>query len=428
VTDHPSTSQLERFCFSALPEGELVAVAMHTADCQTCHNLFTQELKTQKGSEPLTFTLSPEFCFRNDHIDFEQLVNLADKNLDTTISEIIDLHLKVCNDCGENVQSFLAFRKESVRQQNISYGPTRHLVATTMSRPSWRWKPAYAIAAIILAAIAITLGAIAFKRRSPAFEAQNEKPPVDSPNTDNGPTPPHVASSTPIDNSTLIATLKDSSGEILINRGGEVKGLDDLPSTTRQEIAQASLNERLERPGILKNLSGNESGLRGRTNSGPTFKLLYPTRRVIIEDRPSCSWESLSTATSYHVYLIDANGNEIARSDELPPNKTSWKSSVSLKRGEVYSWAVAAVVDGKEVLSPAAAASEVKFAVLSSKDLQSLNQLKRTRSHLALGVFYSRVGLLSEAERELQKLVQLNPQAELPKKLLLSVRSLSKAK
>jgi hypothetical protein len=38
--------------------------------------------------------------------------------------------------------------------------------------------------------------------------------------------------------------------------------------------------------------------------------------------------------------------------------------------------------------------------------------------HLALGIFYVRVGLLTEAEREFQKLIQLNSQSELPRKLL----------
>ena len=65
----------------------------------------------------------------------------------------------------------------------------------------------------------------------------------------------------------------------------------------------------------------------------------------------------------------------------------------------------------------------MKFQVLSSADLQKLDGLKRTRSHLVLGVFYARVGLLAEAERELQELVRLNPDDKVAKKLLRSVRS-----
>jgi hypothetical protein len=78
---------------------------------------------------------------------------------------------------------------------------------------------------------------------------------------------------------------------------------------------------------------------------------------------------------------------------------------------------------GKEIVSPSASAPEVKFAILSSNDWNELNQLKKSNSRLALGVFYAKVGLVTEAEREFQKLIQLNPQSELPRKLLQSVRS-----
>jgi lipopolysaccharide biosynthesis regulator YciM len=88
---------------------------------------------------------------------------------------------------------------------------------------------------------------------------------------------------------------------------------------------------------------------------------------------------------------------------------------------------VIALVDGKKVISPSASAPETKFAVLSAADLQELTRLKKSKSHLALGVFYARAGLLNEAEREFQNLVKLNPQSELPRKLLRSVRSTRKA-
>ena len=59
--------------------------------------------------------------------------------------------------------------------------------------------------------------------------------------------------------------------------------------------------------------------------------------------------------------------------------------------------------------------------------LNELNQLKKSTSHLALGVFYAKVGLVTDAEREFHTLIQLNPQSDLPRKLLQSVRKLRKA-
>jgi len=119
---------------------------------------------------------------------------------------------------------------------------------------------------------------------------------------------------------------------------------------------------------------------------------------------------------------LDANSDQVAQSEELPPTQTQWKTP-ALRRGQIFSWVVTAQVDGKEIVSPSASAPEVKFAILSSNDLNELNQLKKSNSHLALGVFYAKVGLVTEAEREFQKLIQLNPQSELPRKLLQSVRN-----
>jgi hypothetical protein len=84
--------------------------------------------------------------------------------------------------------------------------------------------------------------------------------------------------------------------------------------------------------------------------------------------------------------VSDVNGNQVAESEELPPTKTQWKAPRPLPRGRVFSWTVIAVVDGKKVVSPSASVPEMKFAVVSAEDLQELTSLKRSNSHLALGV------------------------------------------
>ena len=101
VTDHPSTSQLEQFCVSALADNETAAVATHLADCSSCDQRFVEELRRQVGSGPFTFTLEPEFSFRHDHLDFDLLVKLADNKLDPELREIIDIHLTTCETCRE---------------------------------------------------------------------------------------------------------------------------------------------------------------------------------------------------------------------------------------------------------------------------------------------------------------------------------------
>lgn len=115
MTDHPSTSQLERFCVSALAEDETAAVATHLANCPSCDQRFVEELRRQVGSGPFTFTLEPEFWFRHDHLDFDLLAELADNKLDPELREIIDIHLTTCETCREDVRSFLAYRAAESR-------------------------------------------------------------------------------------------------------------------------------------------------------------------------------------------------------------------------------------------------------------------------------------------------------------------------
>jgi hypothetical protein len=448
VTDHLSTSQLKRFCVSALPEDELAALAMHTADCQSCHHQFTEELQHQRGSTPISFSLAPEFWFRHDHVDFEQLVAMAEGNLDATTREIINLHSKICGSCREDTRSFLAFRKESARDMEVSYAPTVQ-ASTREGLPWWQtlgWKPAYAVAAVVLAALALVTVALILKRRSETLEAKKNEPTqinaqasptLGTSSPPNLPSPsapepsrlPNATSSpTSIDTTTAVAVLKDGRGKVAIDRSGRISGLDEISSISRQEIAQASLTERIETPEILKSLGSQDSSLRGSNNDSQSFRLLHPARRVIVEARPVFKWASMSGASSYRVYVLDSKGNEVAKSEDLSAAHIQWTPKTSLKRGEVFSWVVTAIVDEKEIVAPAASAPEMKFAVLSGKDLQELNQLKKTGSHLALGVVYARAGLLSEAEREFQKLVQMNPQSPLPRKLLRSVRSLHQSK
>ncbi len=99
------------------------ATAQHLAGCETCHQQFTLMLRSRRSSAPLKFTLAPEYWFRHEHLDYEQLVGLADNALDTTDREIIDIHLKVCASCKEDVRSFLAFREQMEQEMGVSIAP-----------------------------------------------------------------------------------------------------------------------------------------------------------------------------------------------------------------------------------------------------------------------------------------------------------------
>jgi hypothetical protein len=429
LTQHLSTLQIKQLCVSALPEDELAAAAVHTADCRSCDQRFIEELRRQRGPVPFNFTLEPEFWFRNEHLDFDQLVGLAENTFDEETREIINIHLSTCESCREDVRSFLAFRKTTAGEINVSYGPTHYESHDDMRGAPWVWQrlpspPLYAVAAIVLLAVAVLIGAIALSRRSGPLQAnKQEQINGDSERSSNiTPTP-----GPSVEDPTKVAILKDAGGEVTIDRDGRVTGLNEVSDKSRQYVARAVLSEQIAPSEVFRRLSGEQSGLRGNDDGPKGFRLLYPVRRVITEARPVFRWESLAGVSSYRVYVLDQDGNHVSQSEELSPTQTQWEAPASLRRGQIFSWVVTALVDGKKVVSPAASAPEIKFAVLSTTNFQELSQLKKSNSHLALGVFYARVGLLNEAEREFDSLIELNPQSELPRKLLQSVRTIRKA-
>jgi hypothetical protein len=435
MTEHLSKPQLQRFCARALPEAELISTGSHITDCSLCQREFRATVALRRGGEAVRFTLAPEAWIRHEHLEYEQLVMLADDTLDSVGRELIDLHLKICAQCREDARSFLAFRKQIAPELKVSYAPV--MLEPVREKFSWwkswrglTWKPIYA-AAVVVIGIALVIGAVLLlKRRAENLQAQQMPTPQVSPASTpdyraaNVPSPPATPNESPIEkpnSAETIVVLNDRGGTITVDKGGNVAGLDDVPAPTRDEIAKVLMSERLEQPAILKELGGEQGSLRGSKNT-PPFRLTSPLRTVIVSDRPTLKWEKASGASSYRVYVNDPAGHEVTRSEELPSERTEWIVPKPLKRGGIYAWTVIAVVGGREIVSPGSAFPEMKFQVLPASSLQQLYQLQKTRSHLALGVFYMRVGMVAQAEREFQVLIRLNPQSQTARRLLYDVR------
>src|SRR5262249_6192457 len=150
--------------------------------------------------------------------------------------------------------------------------------------------------------------------------------------------------------------------------------------------------------------SADLSELMSGSDKGTPGALLYPRRIVITEDRPTFRWAPTEGASNYQIRVSDPNGNLIADSGQLSAESAQWKPSARLQRGIVYSWAVIALTRGKS------ATAETNFKLLDGEKLGELAMLKNQyQSHLALGLFYIREGVLIEARRELELLVSDNP-------------------
>lgn len=429
-TEHISGHKMERFCVRTLSQPELADVAEHLAGCSACQREFVSTLRRQRGVSDLSFTLAPEFWLRHDHLDYEQLVALAEDKLEATDRELIDVHLKACGICQEDVRSFLAFRQEIAPELRVSYCPVEQKPARARPSvvswwPSLAWKPVYSAAVIVIGIALVIGGAFLLSRRTDNQQAQNVPTPQVSPGLPSLPSSPNESPGEKPSGIEAAVVLNDRGGTITVDKSGNISGLDDVSASMRNEIAQVLLSGEIDRPPILKGLSGEDSALRG-SRAGQAFNLIAPGRTVIVSNRPTFKWDSVPGATAYTVFVNDSVGEIVAKSDPLAPDRAEWLVTKPLKRGEIYSWTVAAVVDGKEIISPGPSAPEMKFQVLSAANLQQLNRLRQTRSHLALAVFSARVGMLKEAEREFAELTRLNPKAKVLGVLVRRVRDFTR--
>lgn len=421
----------------------MIAVWEHLDACDDCHRLFRDIFQDKWQGTPITLNLSPAYWFRDEHFDYETMAGYVDETLNSEMREIAKVHLSACANCRRNLQSFIAFRKEIQPELKIRYGPNRTTFVSDWLSFLWNWprvswKPAYTFVTLILIGLAITASVFTFKPEpgknsgggvltgltpSPSASASpspevTEKNIARQPVTESTPKPNSIPSGPrkrhrflAHSSSDTLLTLNDGEHKIFIDRSGRLAGLDDLPPEMRQSVREILLTAEIELPDFLSEFSGARSALRG-TGDNTSFKLLSPVGVVIADDRPTFRWEPLEGATAYRVEISDSPSREPVRSSPLAATTTEWTPPKALPRGKVYSWVVIATVDVKEIVSPDASLLEARFKVLDDEKAKELNLLKHAGSHLALGVFFAREGMIAEAEKEFQTLAERNP--ELP--------------
>jgi hypothetical protein len=476
MSEHLSTLQIRHFSARALPALEMSALAKHLASCDACRKQFHQTHRGRGANAPASFTLAPEEWLRHEHLGYEQLALYLDSDLDSEEREILELHLRVCESCRDDVQSLREFRRQIAPEMTVSYAPTEteHKVIRLASPWfGWQWKTAYAAAAVLVLVVLTLVVTLSIRYRNighrqaqvlqPAGEGigiGSEKRPVSTPQIDpnknvdiaanvaeanskpENTTPMvvkspriattqfqaqprnKIATTNPLNSTAAVAELNDGDQKIIVNSDGNVTGLGHLKPSDAQIVKETLLAQNMTRPAELAELSGERSTLRGSTAADQTFRLLSPVGTVTASDRPTFKWEAIPRASSYRVYVGDADNREVAGSGELSQAVTEWTPSSPLPRGKAYTWAVIAKINDEEIIAPAASQPEIKFKVLSADTLRELTALRNsTRSHLALGIFYARAGMLEDAEQEFRALARQNPQSPVVMKLLRSIQS-----
>lgn len=223
----------------------------------------------------------------------------------------------------------------------------------------------------------------------------------------------------------ILLALNDGGRRVTLDKQGNLAGLESLPPSLQREVKTTLTARQVRKPSALAGLIGKPGTLLSGNHSDAPFALLSPLGTVVQSDRPTFRWQPLSGATSYTIHVVDdANFNEVATSEPL--TGMEWTMPNALKCGSIYRWYVIALKDGVEVQSPSKSGAAAKFKVLEQKKADELARAKQkySRSHLTLGILYAEAGLLDDAEREFQSLLNANPKSPVARKLLRSVQSL----
>ena len=437
MSEHLSQTQLAGYSGRTLNPQELLAVDNHLASCDVCHQRLTRTLPgAAKPAISQSFESGGPF-----HLDYKQhLEPYVDGTANDIDREIVDSHVALCSQCATDLGDLLAFKQQPVAAIT---GDARTSSRWKQWLPQWslRPNPVWAMGAVVavftLVMVALWWNTYRTSQRveraesgSPTSEASEERPspaPTEhttQKNASPNPSPVNGANVVTSPREEPLIALNDAGGQITVNQRGRLEGLQELPPDLRESVERALATRRLRASPALTGWSTGAGNLRGELDKQSTFAPLDPTDVVIETDRPTFRWRALEGARQYIVTLYDAKLRQVGSSG--PVTGTEWTTQNPLERGVTYSWQISASRDEKTVVSPKPPLPEARFRILDQRAVATLAKLKESAgsSHLVMGVFYWKHGLIEKSEREFQALAEANPNSTAVAELLASIRAL----
>ncbi|HTC92505.1 MAG TPA: hypothetical protein VK699_03510 [Terriglobales bacterium] len=372
----------------------------HFAICEECLG----RLLGDKQSRAVFSQLKEAFVSSDAepfHLSLEELRSYATDTADEATRTICESHFEICPQCVRELKTFAPSRASA---------PLRGQAAAKPQYPG-KWLPqagrgpglltARRLAGVFSLAACLLLIWAAWRNVSSLQESAHSHR----------------------ETSQIVVRLKDGTQEITLDRSGSLTGLEGLSQQAQAEVRDALATAELQRPQSIAGLSAPPIKLLGAPANAPPFDLVSPIATVVAEEQPTLRWKPLRGATSYTISVFDATFNQVAKSGAV--SALEWSVPVPLQRGSTYSWQVTARRDHQQITVPSAPAPRAQFKLLNVEEIKQLNSAKEqaANSHLALGVLYARAGLLDEAEKQFQALVEQNPQSSVAGKLFQTVQS-----
>ena len=458
MPEHLRAEDIERFRRRAMTSRELSDSYEHLDTCEMCRQRVKQAVQPQRAFDSFLAGLKAELP---EHLLYEQAAAYVDDEMDEVTREIAASHLQSCPPCAERVQQLQAFKAEGMGLAAIPpapiSAPTRWQGFVAFWRSPVHWIPLQVLATAAIVLLCVWVATLSLRTRAVELQAERDRlqqtndalqkqssaiaemqariTELEQKNAGLQQDNKKVRASADelqaqltkalqiqaqkpqnVPSQPLIA-LNDNGRRVGLNERGEITGLESLPPAYEQSVKKALTTAQLETPTDLAEFVGGSGSLVRGASEGVAFALVSPVGTAVQSDHPTFRWQKLDGASGYIVTIFDASFHRVANSELLA--QAEWRMPTVLERGKTYSWQVTAIKGNEKINSPTTPAPEAKFKVLEAASFAALQSAQQTypNSHLVLGVLYARAGLLDDAERELQALVQANPKSAIARNL-----------
>jgi hypothetical protein len=421
LSEHLAAHLIGRYSRRELSPAELLRVDEHLSSCETCRANAEDPPRDGDILASLHANLQADrHAAEAEHLTYEQIAALVDDSLGAAERELAGAHLDLCQPCRAELDDLRAFHSSLAGSRSglVSIGQRS---ALARQRPVFRHlfdvPFPLQLAAVTVLAVSLIGWAVWSRSARPAEGRQTDTTRSQPATSDPRSTPNSVASD-------VVVTLVDEGGtRVTLDTGGEIQGLDRLPSEAREAIKAAMRTGRLDMPADVVGLRGRAGTLMSGSGPAESFSVSSPLGTVVRSNRPVFRWTPLPGASRYTVTVLDETLRVVATSG--PESATAWTPPTALERGRTFVWQVSALKDGKQIVSPAPPAPEARFRVLDAARNDELGRAEGIvgRSYLGRAVLYAGAGLIEDAERELRALVAANPNVAIAESLLQSLRN-----
>ena len=429
ASEHLSDQQIKRYRERKLKPAELLAADDHLAVCDVCYGrIDREELRETFKSVEATFHNAASVEF--DHLTYEQLAMCVDDKLTEAERDNLNAHLENCSQCETELNELRSVKAKmsayTDKKQVPAVPPLAYRMRSFLARVA-----VFASLVLLITTIWLQTRIADLHQQVRFLVSENDKLLADAQaardlrdqvaqlQQENERLQKDIESGAQI-----MLALNDGDGRVTLDTKGNLSGLKPSADSYQQAIKSALTTERVKAPLVLAQLTGRSGKLMGGAAGNVSYGLLGPVATVVQSDRPVFRWRAQNGATNYVVTIFGSDAKKIVASEPL--SATEWTVTAPLERGRIYTWQVRAVIEGREVVLPPPAAADAKFKVLEQSKIDELERVKQTsgKSHLLLGVLYAEAGLLDEAEREFQALLDANPKSQVAQKLLRSVKAM----